>query len=116
MKQSFSCQIAIAQARLERAQRLETTLFQSFAANPENASLGVAFERAQRHVESAERSYYRALREIGSPLPPAPSLALLEPSAYPHPQTMLRAEREETQWLHLVPRQKIQPVALRQVS
>jgi len=116
MKQSFSCQIAIAQTRLERAQRLETTLLQQFAANPQSASLGAAFERAQRHVESAERSYYRALREIGSPNPPAPSLALLDPSAYPHPQTMLRPEREETQRLHLVPRQKIQPVPLRQVS
>lgn len=116
MKQSFACQIAIAQARLERAQRLETTLFQSFAASPENAPLGAAFERAQRHVESAERSYYRALREIGSPNPPAPSLALLDPSAYPHPQSMFRTEREEPQRLHLVPRQQIQPVALRQVG
>jgi len=116
MKQSFSCQIAIAQARLERAQRLETTLLQRFAASPENASLGAAFAIAQRHVESAERSYYRALRETGSPHPPAPSLALLDPSAYPHPQTMLRPEREEPQRLHLVTRQKIQPVALRQVG
>lgn len=117
MKQSFSCQITIAQARLERAQRLETTLLQGFAANPENASLGAAFERAQRHVETAERSYYRALRELGSPTPPAPSsLALLDPSAYPHAQSMLRPEREEPQRLHLVPRQKIQAVTLRQVG
>jgi hypothetical protein len=116
MKQTFSCQIAIAQARLERAQRLETSLLQNFAAHPENAALGAAFSLAQRHVESAERSYYRALRELGTPQPPAPSLALLEPSAYPHSQSMLRTEREEPQRLHLVPRQKIQPVALRQVG
>lgn len=116
MKQTFSCQIAAAHSRLERAQRLETTLLQAFAAAPENAALGAAFDRAQRHVEAAERSYYRALRELGSPKPPAPSLALLDPSAYPHPQSMLRAEGQESQGLHLVSRKKIQPVALRQVS
>jgi hypothetical protein len=116
MKQSFSCQIAAAQSRLERARRLETTLLQTFAATPENAALGAAFALAQRHVEAVERSYYRALRELGSPKPPAPSLALLDPSAYPHPQAMLRPEREESQGLHLVSRKQIQPVALRQVS
>jgi hypothetical protein len=116
MKQSFSRQIAAAQSRLERAQRLETTLLERFAVTPENAALAAAFACAQRYVEAAESSYYRALRELASPPPPAPSLALLDPSAYPHPQSMLRPEREESQGLHLVSRQQVQPVPLRQVS
>lgn len=116
MKKTFPCQIAVAQARLERAQRLETTLLERFAANPENDAAGAAFELAQRHVESAERSYYRAVRETGAPKPPAQALSLLDPGAYPHPQTMLRPEGEEPQRLHLVSRKQIQPETLRQVG
>ena len=116
MKKNFPCQIAIAQARLERAQRLETSLLERFAANPENAAVGAAFELAQRHVESSERSYYRAVRETNSPQPPAASLSLLDPVAYPHPQTMLRPEGEQPQRLHLVARKQVQPVTLRQVG
>lgn len=116
MKKTFPCQIAVAQARLERALRLETTLLERFAANPENDAAGAAFELAQRHVESAERSYYRAVRETGAPKPPTQALSLLDPGAYPHPQTMLRPEGEESQRLHLVSRKQIQPEALRQVG